>query len=95
MTQLNSLLCRSISFYFPMQELSRSVQLHEKVRARELKEKNEKYKKAVDEMRRLENDHRELLAKFRVSLLKCKVELTPVRYLTFICIKHKRKIRVG
>ena len=48
------------------QELSRSVQLHEKVRARELREKNEKYKKAVEQMKRLEKDHRELQDKLKV-----------------------------
>ena len=48
------------------QELSRSVQLHEKVRARELREKNEKYKKAIEQMKRLEKDHRELQEKLKV-----------------------------
>ena len=49
-----------------LQELSRSVQLHEKVRARELREKNEKYKRAVEQMKRLEKDHRELQEKLKV-----------------------------
>ncbi|XP_057307994.1 uncharacterized protein LOC130645884 [Hydractinia symbiolongicarpus] len=46
-------------------ELTRAVQLHEKVRARELKEKNEKYKKAVDEMKRLEQEQKDLLRRLK------------------------------
>ena len=48
------------------QELERVVKLSEKSRAREAKEKNEKYKKAVDELKRLESTQRELKYRFKV-----------------------------
>ena len=45
------------------------MKLTEKVRSREVKEKNEKYKKAVDELKRLETMQKDLQGRFKVYLL--------------------------
>ena len=49
-----------------LQELERVVKLGEKARIREGKEKNEKYKKAVEELKRLENTQKDLEYRFKV-----------------------------
>ena len=49
-----------------LQELERVVKLSEKSRVREAKEKNEKYRKAVEELKRLESTQRELKYRFKV-----------------------------
>lgn len=46
-------------------ELERVVKLSEKSRVREAKEKNEKYRKAVEELKRLESTQRELKYRFK------------------------------
>lgn len=42
------------------------MKLSEKVRSREVKEKNDKYKKAVDELKRLEVMQKDLQGRFKV-----------------------------
>ena len=49
-----------------LQELERVIKLNERSRVRETKEKNEKYRKAVEELRKLENDQRDLAYRFKV-----------------------------
>ena len=45
------------------------MKLTEKVRSREVKEKNDKYKKAIDELKRLETMQKDLQGRFKVCLL--------------------------
>ena len=46
--------------------MERVIKLTERARLRETKEKNEKYKRAIDELQRLENSQRDLEYRFRV-----------------------------